>query len=205
MEPLDSASLYGTKRKGHTYALVPLFPDDSDGATSDSDSAPGGVSQPDENEIRFDDLGSSERPARKSATACETATSPAQVRKNKSSQRELNGKRDAPRKKSREENSTLVTVPLQDGDQLKDDIEGIAKRQRIWKKTDIINFEVPAPVFTEPEAVRTLYEHFNSMLMDDIAVHICHHTNLYSTLQMGHLVDATPAEFGSYLGILTFM
>ncbi|XP_010796031.1 piggyBac transposable element-derived protein 3-like [Notothenia coriiceps] len=77
--------------------------------------------------------------------------------------------------------------------------------ERIWKKEDIEQFQVPDSRFEPQDEVKTPFQYFKTIFTDQMIEHITHHTNLYSAQELGDPIKTSCEEIEDFLAILLFM
>ncbi|XP_032436485.1 piggyBac transposable element-derived protein 2-like [Xiphophorus hellerii] len=184
---MDAKSFYGARPRT-LLALVPENPQESDGDLSNDDQ----VEDPDYQPAQADDTGDSSFESLDEEEAPSKSRSSAQP----------------PRKKSRKGKRTLKTVPLEQPNDNADPsyTPGPNKStRRIWKQEDIDEFQVLNSKFEPPEAVPSPFQYFKMLFTDEMIEHIAHHTNLYSSQELGDPIKTSPEEIEHFLAILLFM
>lgn len=184
---MDAKSFYGARPRT-LLALIPDNPQDSDADLSDGDDC---VEDPDYQPTQAEENGESSFESMDEEEVVPRSTCPEPL----------------PRKKSRRGKNTLKTVSLLELEDTPDPSSPPAqnKGRRIWKSEDIEAANVPDASFEPPDAVKTPFQYFKALFTDEMIEHIAHHTNLYSTQELGDPIKTNPGEIEDFLAILLFM
>ncbi|KAL7405160.1 hypothetical protein ABVT39_024706 [Epinephelus coioides] len=187
---MDPKKFYGSRPRTF-LALEPENPHDSDADLSDEDDK---VEDPDYLPLQsdaevvgdhsFESLDEEEMPS--------TSTSSTPL----------------PRKKKKKGKNKLKTVNMPELDDSPDPRSSSGSKtgtRRIWKHTDIEQFQVPDSSFVPPDAIKTPFQYFKTVFTDEMIQHIAVQTNLYSAQELGDPIKTSPEEIEDFLAILLFM